>query len=66
MSQKIKVSIDRMGNSKVEAEGFVGTSCAEATKVVEQALAGKGGMERSFKDEWYESEGQHEQQKLGW
>lgn len=67
MSQKIIVSVDRMGNTKVEAEGFTGGACTDATAAIEQALAGApGGVERTYKDSWYESQGQHEEQKVGW
>lgn len=62
----IRVSIDPLGNTKVEADGFQGVGCAEATKPIEDALAGAGGAERVYKPEWNEHEEQGEQAKLHW
>ena len=54
MSEKrIKVIIDPYGNAKIEAIGFNGVGCTEATSSLERALG--GGTERSFKDEYYTS-----------
>ncbi len=38
--QKIKIEFDRFGNTRVDAVGFAGKGCVEATAYVEQALAG--------------------------
>lgn len=64
--QKIKVTISPLGLPTVEAVGFNGVGCEDATKALEQALASGGGMERVFKPEWSasEEEGQHEQQRM--
>lgn len=64
--KKINVTIDRMGNTKIEAEGYQGNSCAEATKAIEQVLSGNGAMERTFKEEWSQEQSQHEEQRMGW
>jgi hypothetical protein len=48
----VKVKIDALGNSTVEADGFQGQSCIAATGPIEAALAGTGGMDREFKPEW--------------
>lgn len=66
MSKKIIVTIDKMGNSKVEADGFNGVGCEAATGPIEQALAGGTGVERTYKDEWHNNEGQHQEQTVGW
>lgn len=53
VQKEIKVTIDGLGNPKVEAIGFNGQGCAQATKGLEEALAGAGGiMDRSYKPEW--------------
>lgn len=53
MNKQIKVTIDPIGNSKVEAIGYNGVGCEAATKNVEEALAGgRGGVERVMKPEW--------------
>lgn len=56
--QKITLTIDPMGNPKIEAFGFTGGKCANATEAIEKALAGTGKpMTRELKPEWHESEG---------
>ena len=64
--RKIIVKIDPRGNATVEAQGFNGQGCTDATKAIEQALAGGGGeVTREFKPEWSnEQEDQHAQ--VGW
>lgn len=63
--RKIKITIDPMGNPKVEAEGFVGTSCEAATAAIESALAGKAtGADRTYKPEYSQSADVEVQQ--GW
>lgn len=58
------VTINKLGDAKVEAEGFVGVSCEDATKAVELALAGKD-VRKDYKDEYYEAgEGQHATENL--
>lgn len=62
----IKVTIDQLGNPKVEAIGFHGVGCAAATEAIEKALApGSGGVSREMKPEWHEveTEGQHEEMR---
>ena len=54
MSEKrIKVTIDLLGNTKVEAVGFNGCGCTEATAPIERALGGKA--DRTLKDEYHAS-----------
>lgn len=56
-TRKIRVSIDPLGNTTVDAQGFQGQGCADATKVIEQALMnGSGEMESVMKPEWNETE----------
>lgn len=62
MNQKqIKVSIDPLGNSKVEAIGYNGVGCEAATKNVEDALAGGKGFTRELKPEWQNPSTEEEQ-----
>ena len=63
MDRSIKVSIDPMGNVKIEADGFAGGNCADATKPIEQALSGGSGMERTLKPEWNMTEGSEQEQE---
>lgn len=57
MQKKIKVTIDQMGNPKVEAEGFAGVGCEAATAPIEKALASAGATAtREMKSEYYSSE----------
>lgn len=53
--KKITVKIDPLGNTKVEAHGFNGEGCTDATKAIEDVLAGgAGGIDRQLKPEWYQ------------
>lgn len=63
-SKKIHVTIDALGNPKIEAEGFTGGSCAEATKVIEQALASGGETTRELKPEWYQQNTSTQEQHI--
>jgi hypothetical protein len=63
MSNKIKVTVDQLGNPKIEAEGFVGSSCEAATAPIEAALAGKGGITRDLKHEYYEAATEQQEQQ---
>jgi len=55
--KKIKIVIDSLGNASVEAVGFHGQGCKDATKVIEEALArGSGDMEVTKHPEWHETE----------
>lgn len=66
--RKITVTIDPMGNPKIEAHNFHGVGCEAATANIEKAISGsQGGVERVMKPEWYESEGQTQQeQQYNW
>lgn len=39
--RKIKVTIDRLGNPTIEAEGFIGIGCKEATASLEGKFQGR-------------------------
>lgn len=66
MDKKIKVTIDPLGNTVVDAMGFQGQGCADATKAIEQALVGgTGDAERVFKPEWNETEDETHVQEIG-
>jgi hypothetical protein len=67
MTKKIHVTIDQMGNPKIEAEGFAGMGCEAATAPIERALAGEGvSMTREMKGEYYASEEAGEQEQQSW
>lgn len=51
--KKITVTIDKLGMPVIEAHGFDGCGCTEATKPLEEALSASGEpAERIMKDEW--------------
>lgn len=53
--KKILIDIFPDGSSKVDADGFKGTSCTLATKELELALAGNSsGVEDKKKPEFYQ------------
>lgn len=57
----IKISVSPIGKPKIEAVGFHGVGCTDATAAIEAALAGSDApVKREFKTEWYESEAQTE------
>lgn len=55
MARQILVRISKYGDTKIDAEGFTGTSCVEATQAIELALG--GGGKRDLKPEYDEPEG---------
>jgi beta-lactam-binding protein with PASTA domain len=64
-SRKIKVTIDAMGNPKIEAENFNGANCTAATAPLEAALAGSN-ITRDLKDSYYNEATQGEQVQQTW
>ena len=64
--RRIKVKIDPLGKPTVEAVGFMGMGCTDATAPIERALAGgSGGVTREFKQEWSQTgEAEEELNKL--
>lgn len=66
--RRIRVKIDPMGNPTIEAEGFAGQGCVDATAAIEKALSGGGDVTREFKPEFNESDtGQEtEEHQFGW
>ena len=63
--KKIAITIDPMGNPKIEAQGFVGASCDAATKPIEDALSGGKGGDTSYKPEYHQADQSAEVQQ-GW
>jgi hypothetical protein len=49
-----KIKINKFGDTKIEMEGFTGTSCMEASQAIEIALG--GGGKRNLKPEYDEPE----------
>lgn len=65
MKKSITVKIDPMGNPEIEANGFNGQGCAEATKGLEEALAGGSGeFSREYKPEWNNPEDNTNQEEV--
>ncbi len=65
--RRIKVSIPQVGNPIVEAEGYNGQGCEDATRPIEQALAGSGETSREYKDEWSQGvDTAHEAEVRSW
>lgn len=49
----VEITIDPLGNPKIEAIGFNGQGCTDATEAIEKALAGGNGkVTREYKPEW--------------
>lgn len=64
---EIKVTISPLGLAKVDAQGFTGTSCADATKGIENALSGgEVSSSRVLKTEWYEQEQEQATEGIKW
>ena len=66
--KKILITIPPYGAPKIEAEGFNGIGCAEATAAFEQALSGGAIENRTYKPEWSNPETgtEQEQEGLSW
>jgi hypothetical protein len=63
--RKIRVSIDTMGNSKIEAENFVGMSCEAATGPIEKALS-SGAVTRDLKGEYFQEAEASQEVQQSW
>lgn len=61
--KRVEVVIDADGNSKVEAFGFSGSGCLDATKAIEDALGGV--TEDVKKPEFRHGAGVSQKQKAG-
>lgn len=64
--KKIKITIDGLGNPKIEAEGFAGEDCTAATSGLEAALSGTNGADRTLKPEYYTEGGEDQQVHQSW
>ena len=61
--KRIEIAVDKEGNSKVEAFGFSGKGCMDATKEIEDAL---GGVSEDVKKPEFRQGGSAQQvQKAG-
>lgn len=64
MSRSIKITVDALGKPKIEAVGFNGQGCGQATEAIERALAGgDGGVERVMKPEWHNNDDTQQDQQ---
>jgi hypothetical protein len=64
-ARKIVVKIDPLGNPTVEAVGFNGLGCQEATRGLEQALGGTLDQ-RTLKPEAYNEGDENQQVHQSW
>lgn len=62
--QSINVILNPDGTVQVEAIGYKGNSCEQATKFIEEAL-GLNVSKRTKKPEWYQSEATKNSQRIG-
>lgn len=63
----IKVTIPQFGAPSVEAVGFDGVGCQEATAAIEAALNSSGDAQVEHKPEWNNSASEEtEEQNLTW
>jgi hypothetical protein len=65
MTKQVVITIDAIGNSKLEAENFNGVGCAEATSQIEIILGGDNTDNKSkdFKPEFYAQAGVEQKQE---
>lgn len=68
---QIRITIDALGNPKMEGFGFTGKACDTAMAPIENALkqSGDGKMSYEIKSEWLQSEEQQVhigQEKTEW
>jgi hypothetical protein len=63
MSRTIEITVSPTGEIRIEAVGFVGTSCQQATQALEQAL----GTRKHFqpKPEYHRQSRRSHHQRLG-
>jgi hypothetical protein len=65
--KRVKVVISPLGVPTIEAIGFNGVGCTDATAPIERALAGgNGSVDRVLKPEWYSTETAQEQEQVRW
>ncbi len=67
-AKSLTISVDAMGNTKVEADGFQGGKCVSASEPIEAALAGNPGAGvRTYKESYHETEStaQVQQSRVG-
>lgn len=54
--KQLKITISRTGDVRIEAKGYQGTGCLDATAALEAALGGEVS-DRQHKPEFYVAEG---------
>lgn len=64
MEKSITVEIDKAGNIKMEAHGFKGEGCVEATKKLLEKM-GTASTTTEYKPEYYETESVRNTQQIG-
>ena len=63
MGEQVVIDISRAGVVTIDAQGYQGTSCANATEQLELVLGG-GAKKRETKPEYHMPAGQHGNNKL--
>lgn len=63
--RKIKIKIDGMGTPTIEAEGFNGGDCTQATEGIERALGGAQDA-RNYKPEYYNEGDNQQENHISW
>lgn len=58
MTKQVVVKVSKLGDVKIDAEGFVGESCLAATQAIEQMLSGEA--KRTLKPEFDQAEASQE------
>jgi hypothetical protein len=53
MSKTIQIIVSPTGQTKIETSGFTGSSCQDATRMLEQALGAK--QDEQLTGEYYEA-----------
>lgn len=55
MSKDVTITFETDGSTKIEANGFKGVGCKDATKQLELVLAGENGVETKKKPDFFQS-----------
>jgi hypothetical protein len=64
--KQVNIVIDATGKVKIEAEGFLGSSCDDATKVFEEAFAKGAKSDKEYKPEYWQADSAADKATSGW
>lgn len=62
--KKVQVTIDKFGNTRVEAVGFKGEACLKTMQPISDAVVGKKPLAEAHTSEFYESVGKIAEREL--